>query len=113
MPRSALLALVVAAAGCGITSPSATNQPGVLAVWVSADSGWDTIDVSIDGAYAGTLTQFLNTQPGCASTSATVVVAALKPGSHTVAARSNAGFNWTGSASVLAGACRPLELTCP
>ena len=120
MARTFVLALLVFIGGCGFTIPSSADQAspaatgsGMLAVWVSADSGWESIDVSVDGVFLGTLTQYLNTQPGCAATSATVVVAPLAPGVHTVTATSNAGTTWSSEANVTAGACRPLELTCP
>lgn len=97
-----------------IQNPAAGAKPaGLLAVWTSAQSGWDSIAVSIDGVFTGTLTSFLNREPGCGGLGEAVVPAILYSGTHTITAVSNEGATWSMNVDVPVNECKTVELTCP
>jgi hypothetical protein len=124
---------VILSAGCGSQSPdgsgtSAGNPAGPsttpggsspsttqLAFSTTASKGWSTIDVSVDGRYIGTISQYFPTQgtASCATVSGARIVAPVTPGSHTYSARSNLGATWSGSATLSNGGCHEVILTCP
>jgi len=120
-----VLLLVLTAYSCAssTTSPSSTNGGGSsgsggsgasgtgaqLAIYTTQSTGWSSINVSVDGSFAGVLTAYRSAKPASCSTDASVVVYAAGPGSHFVSAQSNTSLTWSGSVTANQG-CNTVEL---
>ncbi len=115
-----LLALFVSACGGdtpttpSTTGGSASSTTGTLAISTTASAGWSTIDVMVDGARIGTLTQYLSndTPASCAPNNARVAATVRAGASHTFFARSDKGTTWNGTTTVSAGGCVEQRLNC-
>ncbi len=102
-------------------APSPQPQPaplpavGQFAVSTTANRGWSSIDVAVNGLSIGTLRFFF--EPGattsCAPTTDARVVTVVPSGNVNYTARSNNGFVWSGSQTVQGGGCAEVQLTCP
>src|SRR6476646_397921 len=122
-----LIVCAVVVSSCGgqsPTSPSNSGNPsnpsnpgsatGQVVIFTKANQGWNSIAVSVDGTAVGTLTSSTTATPSCTGGSTGSALVLTKPaGSYTVAASSNGGYQWSGPATVAAGSCNPVELTCP
>lgn len=98
--------------------PSVTPTPstGNVSFSASAPRGWSTIDVYVDGSYAGTLRRYYDASNGpsnCTAVADARVVISVRAGSHNYTARTNLGASWAGTVSVNAGGCQETILTCP
>jgi hypothetical protein len=95
-------------------APAPATCQTMLAIWTSANAGWSSIAVTINGRPAGTLTRFYD--PGISTSCTTVdgarVVAVVSAGTVTFSARSDRGTSWSDSRTLLPGECRGVELTC-
>jgi hypothetical protein len=100
-------------------APSPTPSPGAatgqLAVSTTASQGWSSIEVTIGGQAAGTLTKFFepsSSPSSCVAVAGGRVVATVPAGNVTYSARANNGETWTGTATVPANGCLEVILTC-
>lgn len=95
-------------------NPAPATCQTMFAVWTSANSGWSSINVTINGRFAGTLTRYY--EPGepfsCVAVPGVRVVGVVSPGVVSFSARSDRGVAWDGSRTLVAGQCFALELTC-
>ncbi len=86
----------------------------LFAVFTSANQGWASIVVTVNGRSVGTLTRYL--EPGTASSCNAIdgarVVAAVAAGTVTFSGRSDRGATWSGSRNLSNGQCSSVELTC-
>ena len=86
----------------------------LFSVWTSANQGWSSIAVTVNGRAVGTLTRYLepNTTASCSASDGARVTVEVPPGLVTVSARSERGVSWNSSTTAGAGQCSGLELTC-
>jgi hypothetical protein len=119
---------VVTAAGLGVADLRATYQsftgvqqvnvstlaPGRFAISTSANQGWSSIDVSINGQPAGTLHRSLEPEvpTSCETLADTRVVTTVQAGTVSYTARTDRGGSWTGTAEVKPNGCAEVRLTC-
>jgi hypothetical protein len=88
---------------------------GKLSFSTTANRGWTSIDVSVNGQFLGTLRRFFepNDAPSsCDAVADARLVTTLAPGTATWTARSDRGGSWSGSSQVTANGCLEILLTC-
>ena len=94
--------------------PPPTPTVGQFAVSTTAASGWTSIEVFANGQSIGTLTRYFD--PGlpssCVPVAGARLVTTVPAGAVTFSARSNTGVTWNGTATVTAGGCYEVLLTC-
>jgi hypothetical protein len=94
--------------------PPQTTTSGQFAVSTTAQYGWSSIDVTVNGRTIGTLSRYY--EPGspasCLAVPGARVVATVPAGAVTYSARSNTGATWAGTATVAPGGCFEIQLTC-
>ena len=95
-------------------SPAPATCQTMFAIWTSANAGWNSIAVTINGRSAGTLIRYFEpgTPGSCTAIDGARVVAEVSPGTVRFSARSDRGGSWDGSRTLVAGQCLPIELTC-
>jgi hypothetical protein len=95
-------------------SPAPATCQTMLGIWTSANAGWRSIVVTINGRAVGTLTQYFepDTSSSCTAVDGARVVAVVPPGVVTFSALSDRGTFWSGSRTLSTGECRTIELTC-
>lgn len=89
-----------------------TLQTGQYAFWTGQTTGWSTIDVSVDGSYAGTINGVYHTTTPACGTNGTVTVTKA-PGTYSFSAKSNTGTTWNGTVTISANGCSTLKLEFP
>lgn len=91
-----------------------TSLPGRLAISTTANVGWSSIDVSVNGQSVGTLRKFF--EPGgtlsCEAIADARLVAVVQPGNATFSAKSDRGTVWSGTRELSANGCLEVQLTC-
>jgi len=123
--KRALLLCAIIIAGCGddnstrITTPTPTPAPppavGQFAVSTSANRNWSSINVAVNNVAVGTLKLYMepsNTST-CAALADARLVTTVPAGTVTYTARSDKGFTWSGTQTVLGGGCVEVQLSCP
>jgi hypothetical protein len=95
-------------------APAPATCQTMLAIWTSANAGWSSIAVTINGRPVGTLARFydLGISTSCTAVDGARVVAVVAPGTVTFSARSDRATSWSGSRALVPGECRGVELTC-
>lgn len=86
----------------------------LFTVWTSANQGWNSIAVTINGRSAGTLTRYLepDSPPSCSPSDASRITMEVPPGTVVVSARSDRGATWNYSSTAVVGQCSTFQLTC-
>jgi|688.fasta_scaffold458962_1 hypothetical protein len=84
-----------------------TSSTGQIAVW-SSDPKGGNISVSIDGSFAGTLTQYFTSTPTCGANG--TVTKTLSAGSHTLSATATGGSWGPTTFNITAGGCLTFQL---
>lgn len=92
-----------------VTPPSGSTTTGQIAVWTSrSTTNSGSTKVTIDGSYAGALTQYYTNAPTCGANG--TVTKTLSVGSHTVSA-ADGSTTWSPSnVTISAGGCLTFEL---
>lgn len=89
----------------------AAAASGQVVFWTDKSSGWSSIDVTVDGSAAGSITGYSTTAPACgASKMATVT---RSPSTYGYTAQSNTGVKWSGNITVTANQCGTFRLNFP
>lgn len=95
-------------------APAPATCQTMLAIWTSANAGWSSIAVSINGRPVGSLTRYYDAgiPTSCTAVDGARIVAVVAAGSVTFSARSDRGASWSGTRTLVVGECRGIELTC-
>ena len=88
-------------------NPAPRPSPTRLAISTDAMRGWQSIDVFINGQFAGTLRRYFEPDAplGCESIPDARVVATVQPGTVSFAARSDRGATWESTRTLTTGEC--------
>ncbi|GAB3981750.1 hypothetical protein GCM10028806_52020 [Spirosoma terrae] len=82
---------------------------GQAVFWTSQSTGWNSIDVTVDGTAAGTITGYYNSAPNCGAS----VTVTRPPGTYAYTARSNTGVTWSGNITITENQCSTMRLNFP
>ena len=109
-----LIAFLAGAASCGDSPTSPPSTRTLLAFTSSADRGWSSIDVFVNGRSVGTLTAHVEpeTPASCNASNGHVVAEVVEGGTYDWFARGNTGVQWNGRTTVSSDGCHEIRLTC-
>lgn len=109
------VAIIIFSASCGsgaIKNPVGSSKDGAVVFYTTVASGWQQINVSVEGASVGALTApALGTPPSCGSSGASGLWVLRTPGTYRYSATANTGMRWEGSVTIPSGECSWLALS--
>ena len=90
---------------------STATASGQAIFWTDKSSGWSSIDITVAGSSAGSVTKYSSSAPSCGSSG--YVTITRPPGTYAYTAKSNTGISWSGNVVISGNQCTNKQLLFP